>query len=221
MSCENLLRRQFWTHEQAWYEHRRLSFGRYGRWRRWVLLTTAALETHSKLYTQPSEADFGIWKHLSMRLAARALLVAASFAGRCMVFIVQARWVTPRHFKEQPVLHRPKTWALLKAPNRFTLYSTVAALQNQIHETLDYGVIKNEYRHRHAMGFLEGILISIRRNEAYLQGQLVTPEGAETKQKFYDPRIVDLRKGQTILKRAGRSIQRFELHRQKRISGNI
>lgn len=49
------------------------------------------------------------------------------------------------------------------------------------------------------MGDLEGVLNFYKSNEAYLQGQLGNPEGADKpNKKFYDPRVW-LRAGQTSM----------------------
>ena len=87
-------------------------------------------------------------------------------------------------------------------PVYYVFHGGSGSPKNQIHETLQYGVIKMNLDTDMQWAIWEGILGYYKKNEAYLQAQLGNPEGAEKpNKKFYDPRAW-LRKGEeTFVKR--------------------
>ncbi|WP_235378882.1 class II fructose-bisphosphate aldolase, partial [Proteus faecis] len=59
----------------------------------------------------------------------------------------------------------------------------------EIKEAVDYGVIKMNIDTDTQWATWDGILQFYKKNEAYLQGQLGNPEGADKpNKKYYDPR---------------------------------
>ncbi|MEN9532664.1 MAG: hypothetical protein RIQ83_1888, partial [Pseudomonadota bacterium] len=68
-----------------------------------------------------------------------------------------------------------------------------------IRESISYGVVKMNIDTDTQWATWEGVLKFYQKNEAYLQGQLGNPEGADKpNKKFYDPRVW-LREGQTSM----------------------
>jgi len=87
-------------------------------------------------------------------------------------------------------------------PVYFVFHGGSGSPQQQIREAISYGAIKMNIDTDLQWAFWEGVLGYYKKNEAYLQGQLGNPEGAEKpNKKFYDPRVW-LRKGEeTFIKR--------------------
>ena len=68
-----------------------------------------------------------------------------------------------------------------------------------IHEALDWGVVKMNIDTDTQWATWEGVLNYYKANEAYLQGQLGNPKGEDQpNKKYYDPRVW-LRAGQTSM----------------------
>lgn len=149
---------------------------------------------NSKLYTQPSEVDLA-YETLS-KIGSR-FTVAASFGNVHGVYSPGNVELRPDILKNSQVYIAQKLGLPEGSkPVYFVFHGGSGSPKNQIHETLDYGVIKMNIDTDMQWAFWEGILHFYQKNEAYLQGQLGNPEGAEKpNKKFYDPRVW-LRKGQ-------------------------
>jgi fructose-bisphosphate aldolase class II len=96
-------------------------------------------------------------------------------------------------------------YATAPNPVYFVFHGGSGSPQDQIREAIGYGAIKMNIDTDLQWAFWEGVQQFYVKNEAYLQGQLGNPEGAEKpNKKFYDPRVW-LRKGEE------RFIERLEI----------
>ncbi|HRI21073.1 MAG TPA: class II fructose-bisphosphate aldolase [Panacibacter sp.] len=149
---------------------------------------------NSKLYTQPHEvAD----TYDALSKIGKRFTIAAAFGNVHGVY-------SPGNVELRPdILKNSQAYVATKLglhagekPLYFVFHGGSGSPKNQIAETLNYGVIKMNIDTDMQWAFWEGILHFYQKNEAYLQGQLGNPEGAEKpNKKFYDPRVW-LRKGQ-------------------------
>ncbi|NNV57775.1 class II fructose-bisphosphate aldolase [Limnovirga soli] len=149
---------------------------------------------NSKLYTQPHEvAD--TYDALS-KIGSR-FTIAAAFGNVHGVYSPGNVELRPDILKNsQEYLAEKLGLAAVAKPLYFVFHGGSGSPKEQIHETLNYGVIKMNIDTDMQWAFWEGILNFYKKNEAYLQAQLGNPEGAEKpNKKFYDPRVW-LRKGQ-------------------------
>jgi fructose-bisphosphate aldolase, class II len=149
---------------------------------------------NSKLYTQPHEvAD--TYDALS-KIGSR-FTIAAAFGNVHGVYSPGNVELRPDILKNsQEYLAEKLGLAADAKPLYFVFHGGSGSPKEQIHETLNYGVIKMNIDTDMQWAFWEGILNFYKKNEAYLQAQLGNPEGAEKpNKKFYDPRVW-LRKGQ-------------------------
>jgi fructose-bisphosphate aldolase class II len=87
-------------------------------------------------------------------------------------------------------------------PVYFVFHGGSGSPQHQIREAISYGAIKMNIDTDLQWAFWEGVLENYKKYEAYLQGQLGNPEGADKpNKKHYDPRVW-LRKGEeTFIRR--------------------
>jgi fructose-bisphosphate aldolase class II len=153
---------------------------------------------NSKLYTQPEEVAEA---YQALLAVSPLFTIAASFGNVHGVY-------SPGNVELRPdILKNSQTYIQehLKTaaqPVSFVFHGGSGSPKEQIAETLNYGVIKMNIDTDMQWAFWEGILGFYKKNEAYLQGQLGNPEGAEKpNKKFYDPRVW-LRKGEeTFVKR--------------------
>ena len=148
----------------------------------------------SSLYTQPEDVAYA-YERLS-KISPR-FTIAASFGNvhgykPGNVKLTRRSWTTPRSTSPRSSVCLPSPW---------TSCSTVApALPlEEIRESISYGVVKMNIDTDTQWATWEGMLNFYKSNEAYLQGQLGNPEGADKpNKKFYDPRVW-LRAGQTSM----------------------
>ena len=81
----------------------------------------------------------------------------------------------------------------------FVFHGGSGSTLEEIRESISYGVVKMNIDTDTQWATWEGLLNFYKTNEAYLQGQLGNPEGADKpNKKFYDPRVW-LRAGQTSM----------------------
>ena len=149
---------------------------------------------NSKLYTQPSEVAqaYDTLIKISPRFT-----VAASFGNVHGVYSPGNVELRPSILKNsQEFIAEKLGLPAGSKPVYFVFHGGSGSPKHQINETLDYGVIKMNIDTDMQWAFWEGVLGYYKKNEAYLQGQLGNPEGAEKpNKKYYDPRVW-LRKGQ-------------------------
>jgi len=147
---------------------------------------------NSKLYTQPEDVAYA-YSHL--KEVGSNFTIAASFGNVHGVY-------KPGNVKLSPVILKnsqdfvQKKFNTNAKPVSFVFHGGSGSLQSEIREAIDYGVIKMNIDTDMQWAFWEGIKNFYQDKEAYLQGQLGNPEGADApNKKFYDPRVW-LRKGE-------------------------
>lgn len=153
---------------------------------------------NDKLYTQPQHVAYA-YKELSK--VGKLFSVAAAFGNVHGVYSpgnVELRPEILRNsqtFIENELQTGPK-------PVYFVFHGGSGSPQHQIREAIGYGAIKMNIDTDLQWAFWEGINQYYQKNEAYLQGQLGNPTGADKpNKKYYDPRAW-LRKGEeTFMKR--------------------
>ena len=147
---------------------------------------------NDKLYTQPKDVAYA-FEHL--RKVGKLFTVAAAFGnvhGVYSVGNVELRPEILRNSQDYVKQH----FDTADKPLYFVFHGGSGSSQNQIREAISYGAIKMNIDTDLQWAFWEGVLGNYKKSEAYLQGQLGNPEGAEKpNKKFYDPRVW-LRKGE-------------------------
>lgn len=147
----------------------------------------------SKLYTQPEEVAYA-YEELSK--VSDKFTVAAAFGNVHGVY-------KPGNVKLQPViLHnsqeyiRTKLGLAAEKPINFVFHGGSGSSPEEITEALSYGAIKMNIDTDMQWAFWEGVKDYYVANEGYLQGQIGSPDGADSpNKKYYDPRVW-LRKGE-------------------------
>ena len=140
----------------------------------------------SKLYTQPSEVAYA-YKELSE--VSPRFTVAAAFGNVHGVY-------KPGNVKLQPkILHNSQLYVQEHfdtgpQPVDFVFHGGSGSSQEEIREAISYGAIKMNIDTDLQWAFWEGIKNNYVTNEAFLQGQIGNPGGADSpNKKYYDPRV--------------------------------
>lgn len=147
----------------------------------------------SKLYTQPEEVCLA-YKTLSA--VSPNFTIAASFGNVHGVYKPGNVVLNPKILDaSQKYIHETLKTASDK-PVNFVFHGGSGSTQQEIRESIGYGVIKMNLDTDMQWAFWNGIREFYIKNEGYLQSQLGNPEGADKpNKKFYDPRVW-LRKGE-------------------------
>lgn len=153
---------------------------------------------NSKLYTQPQDVAYA-YEHL--RQVGDLFTVAAAFGNVHGVY-------SPGNVELRPeILQKSQDYIKQQyntgdKPVFFVFHGGSGSPQHQIREAIGYGAIKMNIDTDLQWSFWEGVLENYKANEAFLQGQLGNPGGADKpNKKYYDPRVW-LRKGEeTFIKR--------------------
>ena len=139
----------------------------------------------SALYTQPEDVAYA-YERLS-KISPR-FTIAASFGNVHGVY-------KPGNVKLTPTILRDSQDYVSKKHNlphnslNFVFHGGSGSTAAEIKEAVSYGVVKMNIDTDTQWATWEGILGYYKKNEAYLQGQLGNPEGADKpNKKFYDPR---------------------------------
>jgi fructose-bisphosphate aldolase class II len=153
---------------------------------------------NDKLYTQPSDVAYS-FKELSK--VSNLFTVAAAFGNVHGVYKPGNVELRPEILNNSQV-YIEKEMKTGPKPVYFVFHGGSGSPQNQIREAIGYGAIKMNVDTDLQWAFWEGVLQNYKKSEAYLQGQLGNPEGADKpNKKYYDPRVW-LRKGEeTFIKR--------------------
>ncbi len=153
---------------------------------------------NSKLYTQPQDVAYA-YSHL--KEVGTNFTIAASFGNVHGVYKPGNVKLSPEILKNSQEFVQKK-YNTGSKPVSFVFHGGSGSLQSEIREAIDYGVIKMNIDTDMQWAFWEGIKNFYQEKEAYLQGQLGNPEGADApNKKYYDPRVW-LRKGEdTFVKR--------------------
>ncbi len=146
----------------------------------------------SKLYTQPAEVAYA-YKELSK--ISPNFTIAAAFGNVHGVY-------KPGNVKLSPIILKNSQDYIQQhlntgpLPVNFVFHGGSGSTRAEIREAIEYGAIKMNIDTDIQWATWEGILHYYKAKEAYLQGQLGNPEGADSpNKKYYDPRVW-LRKGQ-------------------------
>jgi fructose-bisphosphate aldolase, class II len=149
----------------------------------------------ARLYTQPADVAYA-YEQL-MQVSPR-FTIAASFGNVHGVY-------KPGNVKLEPIILKnsqeyiQKKFNTLPNPVNFVFHGGSGSEPEKIKEAISYGVVKMNIDTDTQWAYWEGILKFYKKNEAYLQGQLGNPEGAEKpNKKYYDPRAW-LRDGEKTL----------------------
>lgn len=140
----------------------------------------------SALYTQPQDVDYAYEK---LNTISPRFTIAASFGNVHGVY-------KPGNVKLTPTILRDSQEYVCKKHNlphnslNFVFHGGSGSTAAEIKESVGYGVIKMNIDTDTQWANWDGILQFYKKNEAYLQGQLGNPEGADKpNKKFYDPRV--------------------------------
>ena len=147
---------------------------------------------NEKLYTQPQHVAYS---YTELSKVGNLFTIAAAFGNVHGVY-------KPGNVELKPeILHNSQVFIEkeLKTgpkPVYFVFHGGSGSPQNQIREAISYGAIKMNIDTDMQWAFWDGVKDFYKKNEAYLQGQLGNPEGADKpNKKYYDPRVW-LRKGE-------------------------
>lgn len=141
---------------------------------------------NDKLYTQPQHVAYA---YTELSKVGRLFTVAAAFGNVHGVY-------KPGNVELRPeILHKSQLYIEQELgtgpkPVYFVFHGGSGSPQHQIREAIGYGAIKMNIDTDLQWAFWEGIQQFYVKNEAYLQGQLGNPKGADSpNKKYYDPRV--------------------------------
>ena len=159
----------------------------------------------SKLYTQPEDVAFA---YETLSKISPNFTIAASFGNVHGVYKPGNVKLTPTILRDSQAYVAEKYSTDSAQPLNFVFHGGSGSTPAEIEESIGYGVIKMNIDTDTQWASWEGVLNFYKTNEAYLQGQLGNPDGADVpNKKFYDPRVW-LRKAQESL--VGRIKQAYE-----------
>jgi fructose-bisphosphate aldolase class II len=148
----------------------------------------------SALYTQPEDVAYA-YERLS-KISPR-FTIAASFGNVHGVYKPGNVKLTPSILDASQKYVSEKFSVPANTLN-FVFHGGSGSTQQEIEESVGYGVVKMNIDTDTQWATWEGILNYYKAKEAYLQGQLGNPEGADSpNKKYYDPRVW-LRKAQEL-----------------------
>ena len=153
---------------------------------------------NDKLYTQPAHVAYAFTE---LSKVGKLFTVAAAFGNVHGVYKPGNVELRPEILNNSQV-YIEKELKTGPKPVFFVFHGGSGSPQHQIREAIGYGAIKMNIDTDLQWAFWEGVLNNYKKNEAYLQGQLGNPDGADSpNKKQYDPRVW-LRKGEeTFIKR--------------------
>ncbi len=141
---------------------------------------------HSSLYTQPEDVAYA-YEHLSK--ISPNFTIAASFGNVHGVY-------SPGNVKLTPTILRDsqdyvsKKYDVPHNTLNFVFHGGSGSTQEEIRESISYGVIKMNIDTDTQWAYWNGIREFYLKNEGYLQGQIGNPDGEDKpNKKFYDPRV--------------------------------
>ncbi|MES2646238.1 MAG: class II fructose-bisphosphate aldolase [Bacteroidota bacterium] len=141
---------------------------------------------NDKLYTQPSEVAYA---YEELKKVGKLFTVAAAFGNVHGVYSPGNVELRPDILNKSQVYIQEK-FGTAEKPVYFVFHGGSGSPQHQIREAISYGAIKMNIDTDLQWAFWEGIQKFYVKNEAYLQGQLGNPGGAEKpNKKYYDPRV--------------------------------
>jgi len=146
----------------------------------------------SKLYTQPEDVAYA---YETLNAISPRFTIAASFGNVHGVYKPGNVKLTPTILRDSQAFVAEK-FGTEANPLNFVFHGGSGSSPEEIEESIGYGVIKMNIDTDTQWATWEGLLNFYKENEAYLQGQLGNPDGADKpNKKYYDPRVW-LRKAQ-------------------------
>ncbi len=146
----------------------------------------------SKLYTQPSEVAYA---YEELNKVSDKFSVAAAFGNVHGVYKPGNVKLTPTILDNSQKFIQEK-YKTGEKPVDFVFHGGSGSSPAEIEEAISYGAIKMNIDTDLQWAFWDGIRSFYADKEAYLQGQIGNPDGADSpNKKFYDPRVW-LRKGE-------------------------
>ncbi|OQX28601.1 MAG: class II fructose-bisphosphate aldolase [Spirochaeta sp. LUC14_002_19_P3] len=157
------------------------------------------------LYSKPEEIDYS---YTELNKISPAFTLAAAFGNVHGVYKPGNVKLTPSILDKGQKYIVEKHGLKESKPVTYVFHGGSGSSQAEIREAIGYGVVKMNIDTDTQWAFWKGVLDNYKENEAYLQGQLGNPKGADMpNKKYYDPRVW-LRKGQeSLIKRV---IEAFE-----------
>jgi fructose-bisphosphate aldolase class II len=141
---------------------------------------------NDKLYTQPQHVAYS---YEALSKVGNMFTVAAAFGNVHGVYKPGNVELRPEILKNSQDFIQAEFKTGPK-PVYFVFHGGSGSPQHQIREAIGYGAIKMNIDTDLQWAFWEGVKDFYQKNEAYLQGQLGNPEGADKpNKKFYDPRV--------------------------------
>jgi len=159
----------------------------------------------AELYSKPEEID-QVYTELSK--VSPNFTVAAAFGNVHGVYKPGNVKLTPSILDAGQKYVAEKHGLSEKQPVTFVFHGGSGSTTEEIREAIGYGVVKMNIDTDTQWSTWEGVLNFYKKNEAYLQGQLGNPEGADKpNKKYYDPRKW-LREGElTMIARLERAFE--------------
>ncbi len=141
---------------------------------------------NARLYTQPEHVAFAFTR---LKEVGRQFTIAASFGNVHGVYKPGNVQLTPKILKNSQE-HIEREYKTGPKPVNFVFHGGSGSTREEIRETIEYGVVKMNLDTDLQWAFWEGIKNYYQQKQAYLQGQLGNPEGADSpNKKYYDPRV--------------------------------
>jgi len=139
----------------------------------------------SKLYTQPEEVAYAFEE---LNKVSKQFTVAAAFGNVHGVYKPGNVKLTPKILKNSQE-YISKKYDLPKNSVDFVFHGGSGSTQQEIEESIGYGVIKMNIDTDLQFAFTEGIRDYINNNIEYLRNQIGNPDGIDhPNKKYYDPR---------------------------------
>ena len=139
----------------------------------------------SKLYTQPEEVAYAFEE---LNKVSKQFTVAAAFGNVHGVYKPGNVKLTPKILKNSQE-HISKKYDLPKNSVDFVFHGGSGSTQQEIEESIGYGVIKMNIDTDLQFAFTEGIRDYMNNNIEYLRNQIGNPDGIDyPNKKYYDPR---------------------------------
>jgi fructose-bisphosphate aldolase class II len=150
---------------------------------------------NSLLYTQPADVALA-YERLSK--ISDQFTIAASFGNVHGVYKPGNVKLTPKILLNSQTFIQEKLGTAAN-PVDFVFHGGSGSTREEIREAISYGVIKMNIDTDTQWAAWEGVMKYYKKNEAYLQGQIGNPDGADVpNKKYYDPRKW-LREGETSI----------------------
>ena len=139
----------------------------------------------SKLYTQPEEVAFA---YEELNKVSNQFIIAAAFGNVHGVYKPGNVKLTPKILKNSQKFISEK-YNLPENSVDFVFHGGSGSTQEEIKESIGYGVIKMNIDTDLQFAFTEGIRDYMNNNIEYLRNQIGNPEGIDQpNKKYYDPR---------------------------------